>query len=148
MRTPRRAGLPALLITLMWMGGVFSLLLTALVPAWFYFIHVGGLRADIQAAASDVLALQQEELVVRERYLSFSSRSGATPAFVNSQGRDTGWLDDTRLVVTGWQKRDGNFLIRAMTRPEAIEGGWLPAMLLEQELGPDGNKVRETWVEG
>lgn len=148
MKRIRRGGLISLLTSLGWVGGVFALLLAVGGPLWFHLIHTSSFRSDIEEAATLVATLQREELVVRERYLSFNTRGGQLPAFVNSAGTATSYLNDRRILLTGWQRENGNFLIRAMTRPDAIASNWLPAILLEKELDASGKTVRQTWIEG
>lgn len=144
----RHRSLLRLLTSLSWVGGTFALALAVGGPLWFHLIHTSGFRSDIAKAATAVVTLQREELVVRERYLSFNTRTGQSPAFVNSSGKATGFLNDDRILLTGWQRENGNFLIRVMTCPDAIARRWLPAMLLEQELDATGRTVRQTWIEG
>lgn len=148
MRRIQRGGLVSLVTSLAWVGGAFALLLAVGRPLWFHLIHADGLRSDIEEAATAVASLQREELVVRERYLSFSTQSSKPPVFVNSSGRKTAFLNDRRILLTGWQRENGNFLIRVMTRPDVIGSSWLPAILLEKELDTTGKIVRQTWVEG
>lgn len=148
MKPVRYGSLLRLLTSLGWVGGTFALVLAVGGPLWFHLVHSSGFRSDIEEAASAVVTLQREELVVRERYLSFNTRTGQRPAFVNSSGKATGFLNDDRILLTGWQRENGNFLIRVMTRPDAIARQWLPAMLLEKELDATGKTVRQTWIEG
>lgn len=148
MKRVKRGTLVRLLTPLAWVGGVFALLLAVGGPVWFHFIHTGGLRSDIEDAASLVASLQREELVVRESYLSFNTQTRQPPAFVNPTGKTIPFLNDKRILLTGWQRENGNFLIRVMTRPNVIASQWLPAILLEQELDATGKTVRQTWIEG
>ncbi|WP_417518819.1 hypothetical protein [Minwuia sp.] len=142
----RKATLARLLTTFAWMGGVLCLLAVVAGPAWYHLIHVNGLRSDIADAAEDIVSAQKNELVVRERFLSFDTRSQQPASFASAAGT-AAWLNDRRLILSGWQKQNGHFLIRVLTRPEVIEDRWLPAILLERELDPAGRTIRTTWVE-
>lgn len=148
MKRMRRSGFIRLLTSIGWVGGVVALLLAVGGPLWFHLIHTNGLRSDLEEAAVQVAKLQREELVVHERFLSFDMRAGQQPSFVNTGGAATGFLADRRMLLAGWIRDDGHFLIRVMTRPEAISSDLLPAMLLEQELDTNGKTVRQTWIEG
>lgn len=136
-----------LLTSIAWVGGMMCLLAIFVGPAWYHLIHVRGLRADIEDATMAIAKAQQNELIVRERFLPFDTRSRKAADFSSSTDA-TGWLKDQRLVLSGWQQQNGNFLIRVVTRPEVIEKQWLPAILLERELDSSGKTVRMKWVEG
>lgn len=116
-------------------------------PLYYSLIHVSGFRAELETAVEALVAGQRDELVLRERFLAFDNRVNRVPDFANGSAVSSRLYQDRRMLLAGWQADNGNFIIRGMTRPTAMQQDWLPALLLEHELDPRGRTVRQAWVE-
>ncbi len=125
-----------------------QLLAGALVgPLYYSLIHVAGFRSELASAVEALAAGQRDELVLREAFLSFDNRVNRIPDFANASVIAPQTYRDRRMLLAGWQADNGNFIIRGMTRPSAMQQAWLPALLLEHELDARGRTVRQAWVE-
>ena len=146
MRKPRRK-FRTLATSFAWLAGVFLLIGAVAGPLYFNFVHLSGFRADMETAVGRLAAAQRDELVVRERFRTFDNRIPQPPGFANAAAIPADLYRDRRMVLAGWERENGNFMIRAMTRPDAVRSDLLPAILLEQEIDPQGKTVKRTWVD-
>jgi len=116
---------------LAWTAGVAMVVASVLLPFAHRHLYVAAFKDDLRTAVDRVIERQKTELVDRERF------DPAAAAMIAAE--------DGRIEAAARVLGDGRLLVRAMTSARAVETGWLPALIFERIVDPDGKATEGTW---
>lgn len=114
-----------------WSGGLVMIVAALALPFAHEFLYVAPFRSDIEAAAEDLAARQQDELIRRERFAPGAALKVAAA--------------DRRIAAEARLLQDGRLLIRVMTSADAVAKAWLPAAIFERIVDPEGAATEGVW---
>lgn len=117
---------------LAWTTGVVMILAAVAFPFAHAFLHVRPFQGDLEAMAAEVVERQQSELVRREQFDPAAALKLAAA--------------DPRIEAEARVLGDGRLLVRTMTSAAAITNDWLPAMIFERTVDPDGKATEGAWL--
>ena len=134
MKQPRRpTSVPVeLLRAVAWSGGLALIGLALLAPFAHSYFHVAPFREALTVAADAVVQRQQSELVRREQFAPEAAKEIAAA--------------DSRIEAEARVLADGRLLVRTMTSASGVADGWLPAMIYERTVDPDGEATEGSWL--
>lgn len=117
---------------LAWTTGIVMILVAVALPLAHTFLHVRPFQSDLQAMAGEVVARQRSELIRREQFDPTAALKLAAA--------------DPRIEAEARVLSDGRLLVRTMTSAAAITSDWLPAMIFERTVDPDGKATEGAWL--
>ena len=117
-----------------WTLGIVMVVAAILLPFGHRFIYVAGFKSDLAGLADRIVDHQKTELVRRERF--------DPEAAVRIAAGDSRIEADARMLA------DGRMLVRVMTAADAVAARWLPAMIYERIVDPNGKATEGTWLIG
>lgn len=130
--SPRYGGALDLARALAWTSGLAMIAAALLLPLAHTHFHVRPFRDALAQAADKVVERQQSELIRREQFDPAAALEIAAT--------------DPRMEAEARVLADGRLLVRTMTSAQGIGEGWLPALMFERTVDPDGEATEGTWL--
>jgi len=115
-----------------WTVGICMIVAAVLLPFAHRYLYVAPFKARLAETVDRAVDRQKTELVSRERFdLDAAAELAA---------------GDPRIETEARMLADGRVLVRAMTAAGAVRSDWLPAMIYERIVDPDGRSTEGAWL--